>query len=150
MTIHLRDISFWGEGVPMPVAYITDAGLTGPEGFPRVDNVGMLTILLNSDGYQDVVAATDLGRTGDLPAIDRAISALQHLRGYLVDTFGDRLPVGQCMEFGEYGRCVGDHGHEGEHVGPGREAWLATMVATKRFTPAQAQACRDDEEVLLS
>lgn len=71
---------------------------------------GKLLITLGADGMFNLVDA-DLHGTGTVAAIDEAIATLQRLRAAL-DAVPDLNP-GQCLHYGDWGRCRGRHRHGG-------------------------------------
>ncbi|MFA6298786.1 MAG: hypothetical protein WC642_06450 [Nocardioides sp.] len=95
---------------------------------------GRLLFRLSVDGQMDVIYG-DLGQTGDLAALDRAIAAMQHIRDGLADLYRGRNEPGRCLEQGDGGRCYGSHGHTDEHDFPSLAQARALMHA-RRPTPA--------------
>jgi hypothetical protein len=98
---------------------------------------GAVIVRINVDGSFDLVQA-DLGQTGDLTVLNRAIAALGDVRSELEVLYaaGGRRP-GRCLESGNWGRCTTIEGHGGDHVFPTEEEWRAEFNAL-----AQARAVR--------
>jgi hypothetical protein len=90
--------------------------------------MGRILIRLNLDGHFPAVYA-DLHRTGDLAPLDQAILSLTMLRDRLAEVYGDHADPGQCMHFGDWGRCRAKHGHDGEHLIPSEEQAMAELEA---------------------
>lgn len=78
----------------------------------------------------DIVNA-DIGQTGDLRAIERAIVALQRLHSGLEQCYpADLRRAGRCMEQGDWGRCHGRDGHDGQHQLPTEGDWRRDNLST--------------------
>lgn len=73
---------------------------------------GRLFIRFLVDGQGEHVFA-DLGRTGDIAAIDRAIDTLTEIRNELSRLYDGRQHPGQCLTWGDLGRCNSDDEHPG-------------------------------------
>ena len=109
--------------------------LPSPEGGTRA---GAILVELDVDGEMDIVSG-DLHQTADLRAIERAIVALQHLHAALAQCYPEELRwAGRCMEHGDWGRCYGRDGHDGQHQLPTESDWRRGMIPTEGVSPASA------------
>jgi hypothetical protein len=133
-TIDIRDFQIVPErdsGRPIVAYEVEDFRRDGG------DDYGAVIVRINVDGSFDLVQA-DLGQTGDLTVLNRAIAALGDVRSELEVLYaaGGRRP-GRCLESGNWGRCTTIEGHGGDHVFPTEEEWRAEFNAL-----AQARAVR--------
>ena len=93
-------------------------------------------IELDVDDAVDLVCS-DLGQTGDLRGLERAIAVLQRVRDTLVEVCPEGSRVGRCMALGEWGRCTGDDGHDGGHRLPTESDWRGNnMIPSEGVSPA--------------
>ena len=67
----------------------------------------------------------DLGQTGEVAALEQAMTALQRLHGFLTEMLDDKADPGRCMEPGDWGRCQDLHGHTGKHRFPTEAEWTS-------------------------
>jgi len=51
------------------------------------------------------------------------------LREQLAAVYGEDAEAGQCMHYGDRGRCRGEHGHDGDYLIPSEEQWQAEFEA---------------------
>lgn len=93
-------------------------------------DAGQLLIRLDVDGEMDTVTA-DLGQTGDLVALDRAITALSKVRDGLDALYAGQNDPGRCMAQSDWGRCYGRHGHDEDHDFPTEAQGRASLAVSR-------------------
>lgn len=76
-----------------------------------------LAVMLDVDGNIDQVYG-DLGPSGDVESLDRAIVALERVRTALTSMYGANGSRGRCFAQGDWGRCSHDSGHSEPHKFP--------------------------------
>jgi hypothetical protein len=110
-----------GEGF----AYAGNTDLRIPEDSGGHD-FGRIMVRLDVDGGGPIVYA-DLGRTGDLAGLMAAADALNRTIAQLSQLYpaDGSQRLGQCLACGDWGRCRGEHGHDGEHLFPTEAIWKA-------------------------
>jgi hypothetical protein len=96
---------------------------------PQNDD-GAILVRLNMDGEPFDTVTMDIGMTGDLEALDRAIVGLTRTRNHLARLYGDQPRcVGRCLGHGDSGRCSLRFGHEGVHQTANEEEGMADIDA---------------------
>jgi hypothetical protein len=116
--VSIDDLNFY-DTEDRQVVWHAGAELKIPDGGTEK---GKLMVCLDVDGQMDIVYA-DLGRSGDLASLDRAIAAMQHVRNGLAELYAGRNDVGTCFEWGDWGRCCRREGHDGVHRFPTEARW---------------------------
>jgi hypothetical protein len=91
------------------------------------DDHGVIVVSINVDDDFDKVTV-DLGQTGDMAALDRALETLSAVRDELARVYGNRpRRLGRCLETGDNGRCTYRLGHESDHAFPTDEELEAEL-----------------------
>jgi hypothetical protein len=131
MTIEIRELDIHPEATGAPAVYYRAEEIT--EASTRYQDYGALLVRLNVDGEPYDVVQADPGSTGDLEVLDRALAAITAARAELSRLYEarGRRRTGRCMASGDWGRCQGEGGHEGDHPFPTEEAWEADHAALK-------------------
>lgn len=114
---HITDITFYRDDSSGVVWVDRSGDLPFTEGGNRGE-IASLRIEVGVDGFYTIVEH----QQADRAALGKVISDLQYLVERLDAVYLPDEPRGRCLEFGDWGRCHGSHGHD-EHNFPTEEDW---------------------------
>jgi hypothetical protein len=98
----------------------------------ELEDTAAIMVRLDLDGMTDEVTL-DGGPSNDVHSLTRARDALTAVIERLELLYAgaaDEAVRGRCMAQGGWGRCLAEHGHEGDHKMPTEAEWRSLNALT--------------------